>query len=143
MSELVGLLVIFRCREILRSWVAEARSLTYCSASLQSARKIMKHTVPHDLGLEQAKKVAQAALDAYSAKFPEYSPETKWVSDTKVQLSFKVKGVSLSGGVEVSATTIDLELNVPFLLKPFQGKAVEVIEREIQKWIGKAKEGKL
>ncbi len=113
------------------------------SLGYESSRLTMKHTVPHDLGLEKAKQVAEAAIGAYKKKFPEYSPESRWASDTKADISFKVKGMSLKGGLEVSQSAIAMELDVPFLLKPFQGKALEVIEKEIRKWIGKAKDGKL
>ncbi len=103
----------------------------------------MKHSVSHDLGVERAKQVAQAAIDSYSRKFPEYAPEAKWMSDTSAVISFKVKGISLKGGLSVTSSTIDLDLDVPFLMRPFQGKAVEVIDKEMRKWIAKAKEGKL
>ena len=62
------------------------------------------------------------------------------VNPDKAEIAFKVKGMSLKGGVEVKDSSIDMELEVPFMLKPFQGKAVSVIEGEIKKWIGKADE---
>ena len=36
-----------------------------------------------------------------------------------------------------------MELDVPFLLKPFKGKALGVIEEEIKKWMAKAEAGEL
>jgi hypothetical protein len=36
-----------------------------------------------------------------------------------------------------------MELNVPFLLRPFQKTALGVIENEIKRWIDKAKAGKV
>jgi hypothetical protein len=100
----------------------------------------MKHSVPHTLGKEKARKVAAAAFDSYKARFAEYNPTTNWVNPDKAEIAFKVKGMSLKGGVEVKDSSIDMELEVPFMLKPFQGKAVSVIEGEIKKWIGKADE---
>jgi hypothetical protein len=47
----------------------------------------------------------------------------------------------LSGSVEVKESTIDLDLDVPFLLRPFQGQAVSVIEGEIKSWLAKEKAG--
>jgi len=99
----------------------------------------MKHSVPHDLGQERAKKVAESALGSYAEKFAKYNPQTNWTSPTKAEISFKVKGMNLSGAVEVKATSIDLELDVPFLLRPFQGQAVSVIEGEIKSWLAKEK----
>lgn len=103
----------------------------------------MKHSVRHDLGLEQAKKVTHSALDSYAEKFAKYHPTVNWQSDTSATIGFTVKGVSLDGSIEVGASSIDLDLDVPFLLKPFRGKAVSVIEDEIQEWIAKARAGQL
>jgi hypothetical protein len=32
-----------------------------------------------------------------------------------------------------------MDLDVPFLLRPFQGKAISVIEGEIKEWLAKEK----
>ena len=103
----------------------------------------MKHTVTHDLGQDKAKRVAQAAFDAYKARFAEYQPKANWVNDRRADISFSVKGISLKGSMEVGPSTIDMDLDVPFLLRPFKGKAMGVIEEEIRKWIGKAKAGEI
>lgn len=103
----------------------------------------MKHSVPHSLGLETARKVVQAAFSNYSDRFADFSPKTTWKSDDEAQVAFSAKGMTLNGSVSVRPSTIDIELDVPFLLRPFQGKAIEIIEREIGKWIDKAKSGEL
>lgn len=103
----------------------------------------MKHSVRHDLGIDQAKKVTRAALDSYSEKFAKYNPTVSWQSETRAKIGFTAKGVSLDGAIEVNSSSIDLELEVPFLLRPFRGKALSVIEGEIQEWIGKAKDGQI
>ena len=41
----------------------------------------MKHSVPHDLSLELARKAADAALQSYKARFAEYDPQVVWVHD--------------------------------------------------------------
>ena len=101
----------------------------------------MKHSVPHDLGQEKAKVVAEKAFDSYKERFAKYNPTCKWVDDRKADISFTAKGITLNGAIEVNPTNIEMELDVPFLLKPFKGKALGVIEEEIKKWIGKAKAG--
>jgi hypothetical protein len=103
----------------------------------------MKHAVPHDLGQELAKKVAVAAFASYAQKFAKYSPTANWTSDRQANISFSVKGMTLTGSLEVSATAIEMDLNVPFLLKPFKGTAISVIEGEIKAWIQKAKAGEI
>ena len=99
----------------------------------------MKHSVPHDLGQERAKKVAESALSAYSQKYATYNPQVKWTGPNRAEISFKVKGMSLSGTLEVLDRSIDLDIEVPFLLRPFKSQALSVIEGEINEWISKAK----
>jgi hypothetical protein len=99
----------------------------------------MKHSVPHDLGQERAKKVTEQALGSYAAKFAKYAPKTTWTGDNKAQISFSVKGMTLNGAVEIKDKSIDMELDVPFLLRPFQGQAISVIEGEIKEWLAKEK----
>ncbi|MCB9584447.1 MAG: polyhydroxyalkanoic acid system family protein [Polyangiaceae bacterium] len=103
----------------------------------------MKHTVNHGLGKEKAVEVCKKAFDSYKERFAKYNPTANWVSDTKANIGFTAKGVNLQGGLEVNDSTIEMDLDVPFLLKPFKGKAMAVIEEEIQKWVGKAKAGEL
>ena len=103
----------------------------------------MKHVVPHGLGFDKAKKVADAAFEAYRARFPQYKPTAKWVNDRRAEITFSVKGLTLDGALEVDEKNIEMDLDVPFILKPFKGKAISVIEEEIQNWIKKAKAGEI
>jgi len=45
--------------------------------------------------------------------------------------------------MEVTDSTIDMELEVPFFLRPFRGTAMAVIEKEISAWVARAKAGEL
>ncbi|HEY3233464.1 MAG TPA: polyhydroxyalkanoic acid system family protein [Polyangiaceae bacterium] len=103
----------------------------------------MRHAVPHDLGKEKAKKATEAAFAAYTARFAEYNPQSKWVSDERADISFKVKGFTLKGSMMVLPKSIEMELNVPLLLRPFKKVALSVIEKEIRKWVDKAKRGEV
>jgi hypothetical protein len=49
--------------------------------------------------------------------------------------------MTLRGTMEVLANAIEMDLDVPFLFRPFKGKALGVIEGEIKEWIAKAKQG--
>jgi hypothetical protein len=101
----------------------------------------MKHTVPHSLGIETARKVAKAAIASYAQRFSQYKPVASWKSEDAAEIGFTVKGMTLSGAIQVADRAIDLDLDVPFILKPFKGKAIGVIESEIKKWIAKAEKG--
>lgn len=103
----------------------------------------MKHSVPHDLSLELAKKAADAALQAYKARFSEYDPQITWVNDRLAEVNFRAKGLTMKGSFEIKETAVDMDMEVPLLLRPFKNKALEVIEEQIQKWIDKARRGEL
>ena len=103
----------------------------------------MKHKVSHSLGQEKARKVADAAFNSYKDRFEKYNPQSKWVSDNRAEISFGVKGMTLNGAMIVNTSDIEMELDVPFVLRPFKGKALAVIEEEIRKWIGKAEAGEI
>jgi len=62
---------------------------------------------------------------------------------SSVMTLVNVKGVKLAGSLEVSEKDIALDLDVPFLLRPFKGQALKVIEEEIRTWIGKSKNGQI
>ncbi len=103
----------------------------------------MKHTIKHDLDMELAKKACVKAFEAYAEKFAKYSPTADWKSDTQADIGFDAKGVKLGGTVGLRPNEIDVEMNVPFLFRPFQSKAIDLVEGEIRKWVDKAKNGEL
>ncbi|MBK7580703.1 MAG: polyhydroxyalkanoic acid system family protein [Myxococcales bacterium] len=103
----------------------------------------MKHVVPHGLGFDTAKKVAEAALVSYKERFAQYNPNGRWLTEKKAEITFRVKGISLAGALEVNERDIQMDLEVPFMLRPFKGKAIGLIEEEIKKWIEKAKRGEI
>jgi hypothetical protein len=97
----------------------------------------------HDLSPELARKVAERAFDAYREKYASYDPKLTWQTPDSASVSFSAKGVSLKGKVELSPGKITFELDVPFVLRLFQSKAIAVIERELAYWRDKAKSGEL
>jgi hypothetical protein len=103
----------------------------------------MRHTVSHDLGRAQAKKVAEAAWKSYCQRFANYNPTCDWLSEYAAKIGFKVKGVALKGELDVGDKDIGLDLDVPLLLRPFKGQALQVIEEEIRRWIAKSKAGEI
>jgi hypothetical protein len=99
----------------------------------------VEHEIRHDLEPAQAQRVAKQAVDSYATRFAKYHPEVQWLSDSQADVVFTVKGMRLSGGLKVERDRIRLSLDVPFVLRPFKGRAFAVIEREVQGWLAKAK----
>lgn len=103
----------------------------------------MKHSISHDLTHDLAKLAAQKALESYQQRFAEYDPKLSWADDSNAEVSFAVKGMNLKGSFEVLADRIDIDMEVPLLLRPFKSKAMDVVESEIGKWIDKARKGEI
>jgi hypothetical protein len=103
----------------------------------------MKHAVHHDLSQELARKAADKAWQSYSERFAKYQPRAEWTSDSHADISFKAKGIALKGALDLEPGQIVLDLDVPFVLRVFRKQAVDVIDREIQKWVGKARAGEI
>lgn len=103
----------------------------------------MKHAVKHDLSPELAKKALDKALESYKERFASYSPRAVWTTDKHVDVSFSAKGISLKGTIDLEPNQIVMDLDVPFLLRPFKNQALELVETQIQKWSEKAKRGQL
>jgi hypothetical protein len=99
----------------------------------------MKHEIAHDLGQAKAREITDKALEAYRARFSDYDPKLLWKDENSAEIGCTIKGMKIGGSVEVSERSITLDIEVPFLLRPFKGMAVEVIDGEIRKWIDRAK----
>jgi Putative polyhydroxyalkanoic acid system protein (PHA_gran_rgn) len=103
----------------------------------------MKHMIEHDLDPATAKKVTDRAFAEYANRYPDYKPTLTWSDDRHADLSMSAKGVSLSGVMAIEEKAISLDLDVPFLFRPFKSKAIEVIDREVKVWIEKARSGQI
>ncbi len=103
----------------------------------------MKHSIDHDLDLATAKKVTDRAFAEYGSRYPGYEPTLSWTDDRHADVSFNAKGVKLGGAMVIAEKSISLDLDVPFLFRPFQKKAIEVIDREVKIWIEKARSGQI
>jgi len=103
----------------------------------------MKHVMPHDLPPELAREVAVKAFESYQQRYAKYQPALTWVNERRASVSMSAKGIVLSGMVELQAQAICFELDVPFMLRMFKGRALKVMERELEHWVGKARAGDL
>lgn len=103
----------------------------------------MQHVVAHDLSPELAKKALEKALESYKERFADYSPKDTWTTPTHVDITFSAKGIKLKGAIDLEPKRILMDLEVPFLLRPFKSQALDLIESQIRKWSEKAKNGEL
>jgi hypothetical protein len=103
----------------------------------------MKHSVRHDLDSQTARKVARHALEGYAEQFAKYNPAVDWLGEDAATVSFAAKGMTIKGKVDLRPGEILIDLSVPFALKLFQKRAISVVEREINQWVGKAQRGEM
>ncbi|MEE9384830.1 MAG: polyhydroxyalkanoic acid system family protein [Nannocystaceae bacterium] len=103
----------------------------------------VKHDIPHDLDASLARIAAQKAVDSYRGRFAQYNFSERWVDDTTMAFDFAVAGTKLEGSLGIRERHYELDLQVPFVFKVFRGKAISIIEREVNKWVAKAKNGDL
>ena len=82
----------------------------------------------HSLPIAKAKALVQKAADNLSA---EYNLSSEWQGST---LHFHRSGVD--GRMHVTASEIQLDVTLGFLLKAFKGKLVEHIERNFDHLLG-------
>jgi hypothetical protein len=101
----------------------------------------MKHEMTHDLSTELARKVTERAFESYRQKYADFAPSLTWVSENAARASFFARGVELRGTVELAPGTISFDLDVPIMLRMFQGKAVAILGRELTLWLERAKKG--
>ena len=104
----------------------------------------MQHIIEHDLSPELAKKAAEKAADYYCEKWQKFDAKTTWMSDSHAEITFHVKGVSVAATVDMQPgrAVIDMK-KVPLLLRPFKNMALDAVQKTMQKWIDRAKNGEL
>ncbi len=103
----------------------------------------MKHDIPHNLDPDLAKLAARKAAEAYGKRFAEYDYRARWVTPERVELGFSVMGKRLEGVMTVHPKRLELEMDVPFMFRVFQGKAIQIIEKEARQWLERARRGEL
>ncbi len=98
----------------------------------------MKHSVFHQLGADAARQVARRAVDSYVLRYAHLGAAARWTDSDHCKIAFRVHGISLSGLVALLPHEISLELDVPWVLRIFASRAIEVIDHEARSWIARA-----
>jgi putative polyhydroxyalkanoate system protein len=88
---------------------------------------------PHSLSIAKAKALVQRAADGLAT---EYDLESEWHGNT---LRFQRSGVE--GQMLVTDSEIELSVTLGLLMKPFKGKFVDCIERDLDKLLAEAEPG--
>jgi hypothetical protein len=100
----------------------------------------MKHVVAHDLPEALARSTVEKALGSYRQKYPQATMNLAWVDERTANVQIGAKGFDVKGTLSIAPREIVFDMNVPLLLRPLQGKAMAVLDREVNAWIQKARE---
>jgi len=103
----------------------------------------MRLEFAHNLSAEEARRVAHKVAADYAERFARYSPQVDWKEPDHAEISITAKGVTLEGSFTSQPGTLVFEAKVPFLLRPFSGMAKDVIEKQVELWVGRAQRGEL
>lgn len=84
---------------------------------------VIKISVPHQLGADEAKKRITKLLGETKAQYGDKISdlEESW-ADNCGQFRFKAMGFSVSGILQVESSQVQGELNLPFAALPFKSK---------------------
>jgi len=77
----------------------------------------------------------------YQDTLGKHAPHVHWRDEWTAEVSFRAAGRTFDGSVHVGPEALDLEMDVPLIARPFQRRALALIEREVAKWVGKMKGG--
>ncbi|MFO0574528.1 MAG: polyhydroxyalkanoic acid system family protein [Polyangia bacterium] len=77
----------------------------------------------------------EEALAHYRDRHPRASPKMVWQGPNRAELSAHVRGIRLTGHVTLLPDAVEVEVEVPFLLRPFQGLAISRVEHEVERWL--------
>ena len=98
----------------------------------------MKHSVQHPLEPAKARELLDRALDTYRAHYAEHSVETCWVDDDTATVDFEVTGKKVGASSKVCSDSYDIDLKLPWMLRPFKRRIAQSFETELQRWIAHA-----
>lgn len=97
----------------------------------------------HDLGSQLARATIDEAAESYRERFDKYAPSFRWQHESRFEYRFRAKGLEIGGAIELRAASIIVELDVPLLFVPLKGRALAIVERELQSWIARARAGEI
>lgn len=97
-----------------------------------------KHEIEHDLAPGVARQAIDSAMRSYLDRFRKYDPHFEWAGERDGEFGFKAKGLKVKGEFELQDDSLLIDVQVPLVLRAFKGKAIEVIDREVRRWIERA-----
>jgi hypothetical protein len=99
----------------------------------------MRHRFAHGSDRDTVVRAAKRAFDVYRHRYPAYDLRMEWTAPYDARVTLRAKGIDLRCAVSIRADDIETDLDVPFLFRIFQRRAVVIIEREARAFIAQEK----
>jgi hypothetical protein len=92
----------------------------------------MQIAVPHHTTRAKARVLVEQKLGALLGQFGQHAQEMEheWTGDT-LRFRGKAKGMKLDGSVDVTDSEVILDMKLPFMALPFEGRIKETAQKEL------------
>lgn len=97
-----------------------------------------RHVFSHSLDDAGARALIEEAFAHYAGRYPVAKLTLTWQSSTQADLQGVARGLKLRAKIELLVGQCVLDVDVPFVLRPFQDVAQRAIEREVKRWLERA-----
>lgn len=98
----------------------------------------MKHSVDHPLEPAKAREVLDRALHTYREHYAENSIETVWLDERTASVDFHVTGKRVAGSITICDDCYDIDLDLPWIFRPFKKRIAQSLDSELKRWIAHA-----
>jgi hypothetical protein len=89
--------------------------------------------VPHNTTPDKARKIVEQKMKALQSQYGHYANDIdhQWQGDT-LHFSFKAKGFTGKGTLEITDSSAIIDGKLPLLAKPFESRIRSTVEREAE-----------
>ncbi len=96
----------------------------------------MKVSIPHNLAKDEIIAKMKKVFDELKSEYADdiSIKEENW-QDDMANFVAMAKGIKLKGALKVLENSIDFDINIPMMLKPFESQIREEFEKEFKKRI--------
>ena len=96
---------------------------------------------PRPLSHADAKRAVEAAWAHYSQRLAKYGPSLRWNGPSEACVGFTARGMSFDSKLRIADRSLEFEMDVPLLLRPFAKPAITMLEQEVGKWVKQVQTG--
>jgi hypothetical protein len=93
----------------------------------------MRIAVPHNTTRDRAKRIVDERLRHAEMQYGAQAKDLDWEwHGHTLHLSFKAKGISAKGTIEITENDVIIDGKLPLLARPFESRIRNTVEREAE-----------